>query len=251
MGRFILDENPVFSYFGTPDRIIKYDIRNCPKFYLEAINRTCARHTAIPASIIALGNRESDPWKRTLVINDECIRQKINLSLNVTTVRQEFRDKVYSTIFEMVCLEMWPKAIEVPYNPQNPNASDALLADNRNRVRAIDWKAKDRNEPPAPYFDVTIPASQMNQAAELYCCGQTKEPYDEGYILGVISKKDFFQPVTRKALFYPKGSVAPNGIVWKADTYACLIRDLWTWRLSDNGSFFTDKYYAAAAMGRV
>ena len=240
MGRFVEDETPTFTLVdmgGMPDRkVIMYDIAHCPRFYDEAIERTGLRHVnSLPYAVKTRG-QFTEPWDRVMAISEECARNGVSLALNSTTMHGEFESKVYPTLFEMICLELWCDVEEVPYTPENPRASDAVLRGVGGDVR-IEWKTKNRNVDPKKDYLITIPVTQGNQVVDLYCCGQTGEPYTDGYILGMISKNDFLEPIEGERKFYAKGDRDTNGVVYLADTYACQIRHLKAWKRGDVMSF--------------
>lgn len=80
----------------------------------------------------------------------------------------------------------------------------------------IDVKTKATHVKPNPKWPVSLPALNITQHCDYYAFVRVRYDYSEGYWLGVFPAKQF----TKKATFYPKGTVAgSNKFKFRCDTY--------------------------------
>jgi hypothetical protein len=87
----------------------------------------------------------------------------------------------------------------------------------------VDVKTKRTTVPPDPSFECSIAAFNTSQLTDAYCFVRVMNGLSAAYILGWISKRDYFD----RATFRREGDVDPdNNFVFKADCYNLRVSDL-------------------------
>ena len=86
----------------------------------------------------------------------------------------------------------------------------------------IDVKTKKVNSFPQGHYLCSIASFNITQKCDYYFFVRIMEDMSLAYLLGYLSKKDFF----KKALLYKKGDQDINGFVFKADNYSVEINEL-------------------------
>jgi hypothetical protein len=226
-------KRPSFS-FENP--WIRFDLAGCHDLLSHSISRTCEIHK-VPKSIASL--RGLDPWNTIELIDGACEEEGVNLSLNETTIignsisdgaKGKFWQKVLPQLFEDVVGLRWP-ALE---------RADGRVADWTLNGVKIDCKCKHRNVPPFRNSDyiATVPESQSKMPVDYYCFGQIANQCTHGFILGVMSKRDFASKCHTKE----KGDVDWNGERYVDPVNAVFLHQLPHWQGNTVDGFYPLKY---------
>lgn len=86
-----------------------------------------------------------------------------------------------------------------------------------------DVKTKLTSCQPKADYDVSVSYYQQTQECDRYCFCRVRDDYTEGWVLGWMKKRDFFQ----KARFYEKGWIDPsNGFEVRETCYSLAISQL-------------------------
>jgi hypothetical protein len=195
-----------------------------------AIGRACITHK-LPAE--GCFPQVDDPWERTERISDYCAEHDISLALNDTTIignhiadgdKSKFWQKAIPALFEQVCLIRWPKMV----------AGAGIVLDAWMDGRRVDFKCKHRNVSPNKKYIATVPVAQRKQEVEYYCFGQIAAGMTEGFIVGVMSKRDFQAACRTKQA----GDVDDNGERYVTPVDYVTHR----WRWDSDGSFWPAQY---------
>lgn len=88
--------------------------------------------------------------------------------------------------------------------------------------KKIDVKTKRTTVVPKDDYLCSVAAFNTKQRCDYYVFTRVSEKKDVAYILGYISKGDFYS----RSTFYKKGDIDVNGFVFKADNYSIKIKDL-------------------------
>jgi hypothetical protein len=202
----------------------------------RAITKACDIHN-LPASVQVSECQIGDPWERVLEIGRLCRLQNVSLALNYTTIigqsitggdKSEFWQKAMPILFELVCLKLWPQM-----KPSSGFGQDSFIGKD-----GIDFKCKHREVSPGCDYIATVPVSQRRQNTKFYCFGQMSKGMKVGYILGVISKKDFAEKRQTKE----KGDVDNNGERYVDPVDCVYINELYGWQPDTLQGFFPLKY---------
>ena len=94
--------------------------------------------------------------------------------------------------------------------------------------KTIEVKTKKTKFPPKEEYVVSVASSNSSQKCDYYYFAMVHDDCTKGWILGFISKRDFF----KKSIFCKKGEVDPlnkrNDYIVKADCYSLRISDITT-----------------------
>ena len=88
--------------------------------------------------------------------------------------------------------------------------------------KKIDVKTKRTTVVPKDDYLCSVAAFNTKQKCDYYVFARVSEKKDVAYILGYISKGDFYS----RSTFYKKGDIDVNGFVFKADNYSIKVKDL-------------------------
>ena len=89
--------------------------------------------------------------------------------------------------------------------------------------KKVDVKTKKTSVAPKDYYDCSIANYNTRQECDEYCFVRVKDSLDIAWVLGHISKEEYF----KKARFLKKGEQdGNNGFIVKADCYNLQIKEL-------------------------
>ena len=89
--------------------------------------------------------------------------------------------------------------------------------------RRIDVKTKRCDSEPLPFYDCSVAAHGSDQECDDYVFVRVLKNMSRAWLLGRVSKKQFFEYATR----YRRGDVDPsNGYIFRADCYNIPINEL-------------------------
>lgn len=88
--------------------------------------------------------------------------------------------------------------------------------------KKIDVKTKRTTVIPKEDYLCSVSSFNTKQKCDFYVFARVSEKKDVAYILGYMSKRDFYS----KSSFYRKGELDVNGFVFKGDNYSLEVRDL-------------------------
>ena len=81
----------------------------------------------------------------------------------------------------------------------------------------IDVKTKATSVPPLPHYECSVSKTNATQKCDHYAFARIHNQMDKGWVLGYLSKDDFFKSAT----YYEKGDKdASNGFVFRASCYS-------------------------------
>lgn len=154
-----------------------------------------------------------------VTITDEMIQNAKRLADDLGVLNHSIRNglgNLAGFLGEECVLSHFKEAVR-----DNTYQHDILLKGSR-----IEVKTKDRTVPPKIDYECSIPYSLYQQAANFYffvSLLRKNETYVKGYLVGYMSKPEFF----KKATLFRKGEVDPsNNFTVKADCWNLKIKDL-------------------------
>jgi hypothetical protein len=88
--------------------------------------------------------------------------------------------------------------------------------------KKIDVKTKRTTVVPKDDYLCSVAAFNTKQRCDYYVFARVSEKKDVAYILGYMSKEDFYS----MSIFYKRGDIDVNGFVFKTDNYSIKVKDL-------------------------
>jgi len=86
----------------------------------------------------------------------------------------------------------------------------------------VDVKTKRINNKPADNYRVAVASANTTQKCDYYVFTRVKESKDVAYILGYMSKNEFYE----RSTFFKEGEIDVNGFAFRSDNYSIQIKDL-------------------------
>lgn len=127
------------------------------------------------------------------------------------------KSNTYGAIGEVVILEYLRKNKD-PLSENKGNFHYDIICENEK------WEVKTKRTrvKPKSYYLCSVPAYNTSQKCDYYVFVRVLEDYSKAYILGYISRDDFY----KKSFFKKKGEKDINGFEFKADCFNIKIENL-------------------------
>ena len=150
----------------------------------------------------------------------------VNLNNSITNGASQ----LYGAIGEVMILKFYKEKLRITEKQFNYLIIDESSYDYDFIMnnRAIEVKTKKINVIPKEEYVVSVASSNSDQKCDYYYFTMVHDDCTKGWLLGFISKEDFFN----KAVLCKKGKVDPlskrKGFLVKADCYSLRINDITT-----------------------
>lgn len=150
----------------------------------------------------------------------------VNLNNSITNGASQ----LYGAIGEVMILKFYKEKLRITEKQFNYLIIDESSYDYDFIMnnRAIEVKTKKINVTPKEEYVVSVASSNSDQKCDYYYFTMVHDDCTKGWLLGFISKEDFFN----KAVLCKKGEIDPlskrKGFLVKADCYSLRISDITT-----------------------
>lgn len=121
------------------------------------------------------------------------------------------KSSIYGSLGEIIFEDYFKERLNVEY-------LDTYDYDYKVEGRKIDIKSKKTTVIPKGHYNCSVAAANTRQKCDYYAFVRIREDFLEGYILGYISKKQFYE----KAIFFKEGEKDPSSYgnwTFKGDCY--------------------------------
>ncbi len=128
----------------------------------------------------------------------------------------EGKSNIYGAIGEVV-VERYLKSINRDVDFTSTFDYDMIVSGKK-----IDVKSKRTTVTPKDHYLCSVFNFNTTQKCDYYVFTRVKESKDVAYILGYMSKKEFYE----RSMFFKEGDIDVNGFAFRSDNYSIQIKDL-------------------------